>query len=205
MDLLETSHSDRTGCSATYDDAVSEQYFDVSDTFSNSDSADHEQCDTSANEPHSATPDMIPPPEISYRDLDTAKKSQQFGQYRDRLHDQSIRLRHNTGSRKTNCSFSVVVTESDGQWQVIIRDPEHNHDASIHAYAHPVHRRDYNHDASIHAYAHPVHRQLLRQIDADMSVTRRDVHNLRAEIKRKELNGPSPIQALLFQLDGLIH
>ncbi|KAK9489454.1 hypothetical protein V1508DRAFT_336233, partial [Lipomyces doorenjongii] len=115
---------------------------------------------------------MIPPPEISYCDLGTAKKSLQLsarthgyavrtqrskfrkngdiskvflqcdrsGQYRNRLHDKSIRL-HHTGSRKTNCPFSVVVTESDGQWQVIVRDPEHNHDASIHAYAHPIHRR----------------------------------------------------------------
>ncbi|KAK9364473.1 hypothetical protein V1509DRAFT_572832 [Lipomyces kononenkoae] len=114
---------------------------------------------------------MIPPPEISYGDLGTAKKSVQLwarthgyamrtqrrkfrkngdiskaylqcdrgGQYRNSLQDESTRLRHNTGSRKTNCPFSVVVTESDGQWQVMVRDPEHNHDASIHAYAHPVH------------------------------------------------------------------
>ncbi|KAK9353597.1 hypothetical protein V1523DRAFT_396343 [Lipomyces doorenjongii] len=41
----------------------------------------------------------------------------------------------------------------------------------------------------------------LRQLDPGTSVTRRDSHNLRADIKRKELGGLSLIQALLFQLD----
>ncbi|KAK9236359.1 hypothetical protein V1525DRAFT_220780 [Lipomyces kononenkoae] len=88
------------------------------------------------------------------------------------------------------------------------------HDESVHAYAHPAHRRD---DIQKHGVHNIVYAQVkagirardtvrtLRQIDADMSVMRRDVHNLRAEIKRKELNGPCLIQALLFQLDGLIH
>ncbi|KAK9489333.1 hypothetical protein V1508DRAFT_67601 [Lipomyces doorenjongii] len=40
----------------------------------------------------------------------------------------------------------------------------------------------------------------LRQLDPGSSVTRRDIHNLRADIKRKELGGLSPIQALLFNL-----
>ncbi|KAK9489196.1 hypothetical protein V1508DRAFT_401091, partial [Lipomyces doorenjongii] len=41
--------------------------------------------------------------------------------------------------------------------------------------------------------------QTLRQVDPGTSITRRDIHNLRADIKRKELGGLS--QALLFQLD----
>jgi len=34
------------------------------------------------------------------------------------------------------------VTESVGSWEVKVRDPEHNHNALIHDYAHPIHRRD---------------------------------------------------------------
>ncbi|KAK9376442.1 uncharacterized protein V1513DRAFT_245649, partial [Lipomyces chichibuensis] len=132
------------------------------------------------------------------------------GQYTSRHHDESTRQRHLTGSCKTNCPFSVVVTESNGNWEVTVRDNKHNHDASSHDYAHPVHRRD---DIRRGGVYDTVYTQMkagiraretvrtLRQLDPGTSVTRRDIHNLRADIKRKELDGLSPIQALLFQLD----
>ncbi|KAK9489339.1 hypothetical protein V1508DRAFT_400949 [Lipomyces doorenjongii] len=40
------------------------------------------------------------------------------GQYTSRHHDESTRQRHLTDSYKTNCPFSVVVTESNGNWEV---------------------------------------------------------------------------------------
>ncbi|KAK9236455.1 hypothetical protein V1525DRAFT_346076, partial [Lipomyces kononenkoae] len=133
-------------------------------------------------------------------------------EYRNRNHDESTRQRRLTGTRKTKCPFSVAVTESDGQWQVNVRDSEYSHDESVHA--HPAGRRDDIQKDGVHDIVYAQMKagirardtvRTLRQIDADMSVTRRDVHDLRAEIKRNELNGPSPIQALQFQLDGLIH
>ncbi|KAJ8100838.1 hypothetical protein POJ06DRAFT_274617 [Lipomyces tetrasporus] len=132
------------------------------------------------------------------------------GQYKSRHRDESTRQRHLTGSCKTNCPFSVVVTESNGTWEVKVRDSGHNHDASIHDYAHPVHRRDDIRRGGVYDIVYTQVRagiraretvRTLRQLDPSTSVTRRDIHNLRADIKRKELAGLSPIQALLFQLD----
>ncbi|KAK9489390.1 hypothetical protein V1508DRAFT_362057 [Lipomyces doorenjongii] len=121
------------------------------------------------------------------------------------IHDESIRQRHLTGSCKTNCPFSVVMTESNGYWEVKVRDPERNHDASSHDYAHPVHRRDDTQRDGVHDIVYTQMNagiraretvRTLRQLNLGTSVTRRDIHNLLADIKRKALGGLSPIQSL---------
>ncbi|KAK9426909.1 hypothetical protein V1505DRAFT_318427 [Lipomyces doorenjongii] len=119
------------------------------------------------------------------------------GHYTSRHHDESTRQRHLTGSYKTNCPFSVVVTESNGNWEVKVRDPEHNHDASSHDYAHPVHRRDDTQRDGVYDIVYTQMKagiraretvRTLRQLDPGTSITRRDIHNLRAKRARRTVS-----------------
>ncbi|KAK9242958.1 hypothetical protein V1506DRAFT_545859 [Lipomyces tetrasporus] len=210
MDSLEMSPDGWAG-SPSSDNDLSEQYFDVNYEFSDVDEDEEVEEWEGFDDDGPGTPatSMPPPPETVYPDVDTAKKSIQswarMHGYAIRTqrskarkngdiskvflqhHDESTRQRHLTGSCKTNCPFSVVVTESNGTWVVNVRD---------------INRRDHIQRGGVKAGIRARETvRTLRQLDPSTSVTRRDIHNLRADIKRKELAGLSPIQALLFQLD----
>ena len=118
------------------------------------------------------------------------------GQYLDpRPHsvDHPHKKRRLTGTRKTNCPFCVVVTESDGVWRVTVQESAHNHEPSgpfadqaahrrthiRHPFVQSVIRTDMNSGATARETV-----QSLDRIVNPVSFTRRDIYNARADMKR---------------------
>jgi len=93
-----------------------------------------------------------------------------------------------TSSRKTECPFSLTITESSNQWRVEIRNADHNHAPSANDMAHSVHRSQDLHQEPImemietHQKTGLTAAQTLTTIrtmdsTSNLAITRRDVHN----------------------------
>ena len=131
------------------------------------------------------------------------------GQYRDNNKSLLNRRVRRSGSRKMSCPFRATVIEWEGVWMVEVQHAEHNHKASYYTSAHPVHRRFdiYTSGAQDMSLSHMKvglgvkdSLRILRRTNPGTAITAKDIHNLRSKFKRRELQGLSPLQALLFGL-----
>jgi len=114
-----------------------------------------------------------------------------------------------TTSRRTNCPFSVVGRERDGEWFLEVRNNLHNHPFSSDLSAHPSHRKlDQDQIAEVEAMslAGIPTRNILTALrkkktsNSKVLSTARDIYNITSRNKTKSLNGRTPIQTLLYEL-----
>lgn len=119
-----------------------------------------------------------------------------------------------TSSRKCGCKFRATAARTQEGW-VLHRhtDPAshtHSHGQSIHASAHPQHRKisDETHktitDLSKHnAIRGREIRAVVNDHDPESVLTRRDVYNVRAGLRRNALEGYTPSGALIHIFDSM--
>jgi hypothetical protein len=127
----------------------------------------------------------------------------------------STAQRPNSGSTKTECPFMLTLKETAGMndddiidgeaWQLTVENPRHNHDPTLEPAAHAAHRRlqkTPGFKATVKAQKHAgmeanhTYSSLYGE-NADSLLTKRDVHNERAKIRREDLGRLAPIHALL--------
>src|SRR4051794_18527317 len=127
------------------------------------------------------------------------------GQYDGRGLNETNRVR-DTGSRLINCPFSVRGKLKNGIWAIEVRNPDHNHDASLTPMAHPIQRRIPDEVKQrvqqLSASGVPA-RQIIttiRQSGNHHTVIVDDIYNIRKQLRRENLAGKTPMEALLIML-----
>ena len=111
-----------------------------------------------------------------------------------------------TSTRRINCPYEVYGSLRSGAWRAVLKNGEHNHDASE-AAAHPAHRKlDETSRELVHALstagAPPATALLtLKQRNPENVTIAKDISNETARWRRASLNGLSPLQALLRDAD----
>jgi hypothetical protein len=115
-----------------------------------------------------------------------------------------------TGTKRTDCPFSVLIRSYDWGWDLEVRSGNHNHAPSLGATAHHGHRK-----RDLQAHGRETIQQLTqigvepRRISAAVLsrnlltlVTRTDIYNERSRARRDHLGDRSPLEALLDELKG---
>jgi hypothetical protein len=116
--------------------------------------------------------------------------------------------KRHTGTRMTECPFSCTGVRTPEGYLLEVRNGTHNHEPMA-SYAHPVHRladltpsvQKYIHEQSITG-TRPF--QILSRLSIDQPEVvfkRQDIYNTKTVLKKAELNGLSPAQALIQSLD----
>ena len=115
-------------------------------------------------------------------------------------------------SRKTNCPFRLSGNyyKKSGTWQVKIQNPEHNHPPSNDPSVHAIHRR-IPHDKKdlvttmTEAGVKPlkIKNALMQDSEIPLTSSLSTIYNYRNQIRRKALDGNSPIEALILELRKL--
>jgi MULE transposase domain len=90
-------------------------------------------------------------------------------------------------------------------WQIIVENPRHNHDLTLEPAAHVVYRRLQKtpvYKATVKAQKHAGMQanhtySSLHGESTESLITKRDIHNERANVRREDLGGLAPIHALL--------
>ena len=93
--------------------------------------------------------------------------------------------KRNIGTRSTECPFDVIARRDGSSWTLSVRDPSHNHEASIHPTAHPTHRQiapAIRQAIANYSAAGIAPRQIestLRLENPELLLTRKDIRNTR--------------------------
>lgn len=108
-------------------------------------------------------------------------------------------------SKKTDCPFKCRINRADGTYYIKIDEPAHNHQASWSYLKHAIHRRrDTATQAIIHAQIRANTRPQeiitgLRQ-NGGTNILIKDLYNEKRLWRKWQLNGNTPTEALLLQL-----
>ena len=129
------------------------------------------------------------------------------GQYRNSLNLNEQTRKRNTSSKLIDCPFEAYgCRKADGQWHLSIRNAVHNHDASENLSGHSTFRRLNTEDKEktrnmLAAGVRPREAlSTLRQNNPTLATISRNVYNERVQLRRENLAGRTPIQALLDEL-----
>jgi hypothetical protein len=126
------------------------------------------------------------------------------GVYKPRHGRNEINRIRDTGTRLTDCPFSVRANLKDGTWTIKVRNGDHNHPATP-AIAHHIHRKpppEISQQVADLTAAGSAPREILSAIrlGSDHPILASDIYNLRKDIKAKNLAGKTPMEALIDQL-----
>ena len=128
--------------------------------------------------------------------------------------DRGRKERVPTGSRTNNCPFSIVAKMTEGFWSIQeIRNPNHNHSSTI-AASHPSLRKIHLTPTIVSEIerATRVNLKLSAIVDSLRLAQRsdfddnqptyktKDIYNVKADLRRKNLGVLTPIQALMQKL-----
>jgi len=119
--------------------------------------------------------------------------------------------RPNRDSKKSDCPFLAIcqnLIKGSGVWDFWVFHGGHNHDPSLNPKGHAAIRKldrkdEFKITVTTHKSAGILARHTYTHFDRtepDNNLIIRDVYNKRAEIRRRELNDQTPIQALLQSL-----
>jgi malonate-semialdehyde dehydrogenase (acetylating) / methylmalonate-semialdehyde dehydrogenase len=75
------------------------------------------------------------------RDQALYLKCDRGGEYRPRHGLTGLNRLRDTGTRLTDCPFSVSANCKDRVWTIKVRNPDHNHEATSSSFSHPIQRR----------------------------------------------------------------
>src|SRR5579871_4669902 len=113
----------------------------------------------------------------------------------------------NTSTRTTGCPFKLIIFKTNNdKWKLEVRDKHHNHPRSLNPSAHNVYRRRTpaqkdTIESMTHAGVRPIQiMAALQKEDPDTLVSATDIRGERKVIRKKHLNGRSPIETLLDDL-----
>ncbi len=128
---------------------------------------------------------------------------------RGKEHIDKSRGKRDTSSRKTNCPFDMIAVLEEEGWTYRVRDGDHNHDSTL-AGAYPVHRKVARTEEVLdqianHAKTGAPPQQTLTHLRLGQSsenplFKNRDIYNERQRIRERNLDGLTPIQALMRTL-----
>jgi hypothetical protein len=126
-----------------------------------------------------------------------------------------IAQRPNIGSKKTDCPFMIILKETAGKddnnivngetWQTIVENSRHNYDPTLKPVAHAVYRRLQKipvYKATVKAQKHAgmqanhIYSSFYGE-STESLITKRDIYNERANVRREDLGGLALIHALL--------
>ena len=117
--------------------------------------------------------------------------------------------KRNTTSRKTNCLFDAIAILEEEGWSYRLRNGDHNHDPTL-AGAYPAHRKiarteDVLDQIANHAQTGAPPQQTLTHLRLGQNpenplIKNRDVYNKRQRIQERNLDGLTPIRALMRTL-----
>jgi hypothetical protein len=122
-------------------------------------------------------------------------------------------------SAKTQCpwkAYASATTKSSGKWAIRLKEgyDTHNHPATMQASVHAVHRRLTEEEKKdIEAMSRNIAlrpreiRRTLETKNPGLVIEDRDIHNYRALLRKQELGGYTPTQALvkLFEEENIMH
>lgn len=123
---------------------------------------------------------------------------------------QSLGLR-SSSSRRQSCPFKLygAATKKDGgRWRLTVKNSAHNHDASDNLAAHPSLRRLNDLQLKIlqplNSANVPARHLMtaLRTADPGVLFLAKDIYNSRYKTRKEQLDGRTPIQALLADLNA---
>ena len=111
-------------------------------------------------------------------------------------------------TKQVQCPFKLRVSQIQrtGTYQVVPMDLKHNHEPSWHSLAHAIHRRrDHHMQDTIRAEARAgvKPKQIMTRLiqeNPTITIKRKDIYNEMLKIRARELQGKSPIEAVLRQL-----
>ena len=128
------------------------------------------------------------------------------GSYLNREYASHPRLRQ-TSSRQINCPYrlygSICHKQNPPKWYLEVRNCMHNHPPSMHASAHPAHRKvpdQIKHLVTAMISAGVPARNILtslNQEDPSNLVRNQDLYNLKKKLKREQLGGKSVLEYVL--------
>ena len=116
----------------------------------------------------------------------------------------------------TGCEFKVTLTRERSsragtipeEWQLKVEHAEHNHEATLSALALPVHRcrdeQDVKEIQSLSKSNTTPHAILNNLIEKGKAIDIRDIYNERSKMRKEMLQGKTPVQALLQELEHYI-
>ncbi|KAL4561764.1 hypothetical protein LXL04_033938 [Taraxacum kok-saghyz] len=129
------------------------------------------------------------------------------GSYRDRLYSGDKRKKI-TGSRLIKCPFQIVGKKgNDGAWVLKAKNMTHNHEPSTDIVGHPLFRRlspqDTESVKNMTLSGIPPRQILssLRQGNQSLPAISRTIYNLKAKIRKENLNNRSMVSALFEEFE----
>src|SRR5579859_6000183 len=112
----------------------------------------------------------------------------------------------NTGSRRIGCPFETVIrcnSSTAGDWRVEIKNPYHNHEASMDPAGHPslrIRTQAINNQIKHLTTAGVPPKQILSSIrlaHPDVNIIAKDVYNQRLVLRQENLGRRTPIQTMM--------
>jgi hypothetical protein len=142
--------------------------------------------------------DKRKPPTVRRRDMRCSKGGVKRGEG----------VLRDTGTRMTECPFEIRILRTEwGTWKVQVHNGDHNHDASINDSEHSQYRRPADTEVSAIRSLHGsgvaprnIVANLLEQ-NSHTLVTSREVYNVISKQRKERLQGLSPIEALIKEID----
>jgi MULE transposase domain len=132
-------------------------------------------------------------------------KCDRGGVYRNRHNiDENSRIK-GAGSKLINCPFEMKISHIENTWKLVIKNGNHNHppseDINVHSTVRKLDRNSIDLvEQMINSGSVP--KTIVSTVNGQgSSIISRDIYNCKRTIRRNNLNGRTPIQALVDELD----
>jgi malonate-semialdehyde dehydrogenase (acetylating) / methylmalonate-semialdehyde dehydrogenase len=119
--------------------------------------------------------------------------------------NETNRLR-DTGSRLTDCPFSIHANLKDSIWTIKVRNSNHNHEPTS-PVAHPIHRRpppEVIKQVTDLTASGAAPKEIISAVwlSTDHPILSKNIYNIRMDVKATNLAGKTPMEALIEQLSN---
>jgi hypothetical protein len=142
----------------------------------------------------------------SNRDRNISLGCDRGGVYYDHINALDGAKRRKTSTRRIDCPFRLYAKKliASNQWEIQVRNPNHNHEADDNMIAHPIARRRQLTQDQINTINHLSYsgsrpRHIISLIRAEQPTTLikpKDCYNIRDESRRKKLGSYTPLEFL---------
>jgi hypothetical protein len=146
----------------------------------------------------------------SNRDRNISLGCDRGGVYYDHINALDGAKRRKTSTRRIDCPFRLYAKKliASNQWEIQVRNPNHNHEADDNMIAHLIARRRQLTKDQNQTIQHlsdvgskPQHILGLLRKDSDILIQPRDLYNIRIDLKRKKLANYTSLEFLREKLE----
>jgi hypothetical protein len=147
----------------------------------------------------------------SARDRNISLGCDRGGVYKDHINALDGAKRRKTSTRRIDCPFRLYAKKliDTDQWEIQVRNPNHNHEADDNMIGHPIaRRRQFTEEQRITIQhlsdtgSKPRHIiSLMRKDQPNILIRQHDLYNIRADLRRKKLGNYTPLEFLRETLD----